>query len=85
MKKIIINIVDIQGTGVCPKGHLVGDTFSYPDTTGDLCPVALHVLFPAIRVYRFGGKHPWEKEDGKARLCCCDPDNPVVFEIIAED
>jgi uncharacterized repeat protein (TIGR04076 family) len=43
--------------------------------------MTMHVLFPAVRVYQFGGSHPWEKEPGKARLCCPDPDNPVVFEV----
>jgi len=85
MKKVTIKIVDIQGTGKCPNGHLVGDVFEYPDDIGTLCPTALQVLFPGIRVYQFGGEHPWEKEAGKARLCCCDPDNPVVFEITATE
>lgn len=82
--KVRIKIIDIQGTGTCPAGHKIGDEFLHPGGTAALCPMALHILFPALRVYQFGGNHPWEKEEGKAKLCCNDPDNPVVFELSVE-
>ena len=79
--KIKITIKNILGKGICPLGHEVGETFSWPDDTGKMCPHAVYVVYPAVDVMRFGGTFPWEEDPDAVRVCCPDPNNPVVFEI----
>jgi uncharacterized repeat protein (TIGR04076 family) len=80
--KIKVRITEILGKGKCPLGHEVGEEFSLPEDAGRLCQAALHVIHPYARVLQFGGDFPWEirkDNSGRARICCPDPDNPVVF------
>lgn len=79
--KIEITIKEILGNGTCPLGHEVGETFNWPDDTGKMCPHAVYVVYPAVDVLRFGGVFPWEDDPDMTRICCPDPNNPVVFEI----
>jgi uncharacterized repeat protein (TIGR04076 family) len=79
--KIRLEIIEIQGKGICHYGHKVGDKFKWPDDTGKLCPHAFYVLYPGVDVLRFGGVFPWEDDPDKTSLCCPDPNNPVVFDI----
>ena len=86
--KIRVRIVEIMGKGRCPFGHKVGEEFELPEDSGKLCAAAMHVIYPYARVLQFGGEFPWEiKRDrkGRTRICCSDPDNPVVFEVCREE
>jgi len=82
-KKVKITVVEIQGGGKCPLGHKIGDTFIYEGwPISNLCAAAFNILYPMIRVLSNGGSIPWEKEHPyRTRLCCYDPNNPVVFEV----
>lgn len=78
---ITMEVVDILEKGVCPEGHKIGDKFSLKEERGKLCPHALNALFPYITGLQSGGSFPWEKDPDSARICCPDPNNPVVFKI----
>lgn len=78
---IEVHIVDILEKGECPFGYKVGDTFTFDTKTPpDMCHWAHLVILPFATALRFGGNIPWEKE-GVCRVCCPDPNNPVVFKI----
>ena len=80
MHKVQIKVVSQKGT--CSAGHRVGDSWLMTEHTPEgLCVFALDTLFPYIQVLAFGGTFPWEPDPDAARVCCSDPDNPVVFEI----
>ena len=78
---ITIKVREIRGEGKCPFGHEPGETFSYPEDRGKICPTAYHIMFPAIRVLQFGGAFPWCADPDNATMCCSDPARPVIFEI----
>ena len=73
--KIRISIVDQKGSCPCHRGHHVGDVFDYDHGRGELCPLAMHVLFPMIDILRYGGQL---KSDV---FCCPDVDTINVFKI----
>lgn len=81
--EVVIEIIDIQGAGVCTYGHKVGDRFKLEpdDEAPGLCAWAYNSIFPAVMTLRYGGSFPWEGEKGTAKVCCPDPANPVVFKI----
>ena len=81
MTKIIARVASQKGS--CEAGHKLGDEFVIDPakTPAGMCLWALYTLFPFAEVLQFGGSFPWEKETGKARVACPDPDNPVVFEL----
>ena len=81
MTKIIARVVSQKGS--CEAGHKVGDEFNIEPakTPAGVCSWALYTLFPFAEVLQFGGTFPWEKDPGKTRVACPDPDNPVVFEL----
>lgn len=81
MTKIVARVISQKGS--CEAGHSVGDEFVIDPakTPAGICPWALYTLFPFAEVLQFGGAFPWEKDPGKARVACPDPDNPVVFEL----
>jgi uncharacterized repeat protein (TIGR04076 family) len=80
MVQIIARVISQKG--VCEAGHRVGDEFVISQASPDgMCSWAFHTLFPFAEVLQFGGSFPWEKDPGKARVACPDPDNPVVFEL----
>lgn len=80
-------IKHIAGSGKCPKGHKVGDTFKL--STGDsagLCTNFFILLWPYIMTLQFGGKFPtrWVRvrDEGTAILCkCTDEANIVTLEL----
>jgi len=37
--KVSIEITDILEEGNCPLGHVVGETFHYPEDRGKICPI----------------------------------------------
>lgn len=77
-----IEVVQIQGTGLCSVGHSVGDewTVSSALVPAGICGWAYAALLPFLQPLRFGGAFPWE-EAGEALVCCPDPANPVVFKL----
>jgi uncharacterized repeat protein (TIGR04076 family) len=80
MTKIVARVVSQKGS--CEAGHKPGDEFIIGQTASSgICSWALYTLFPFAEVLQFGGTFPWEKDPGKARVACPDPDNPVVFEL----
>ena len=73
--KIKITVVEQLGNSPCHRGMIVGDTFDFDRDRGDICPLAMHVLFPMINILRYGGTL---KSD---RFCCPDVDTINVFKI----
>jgi uncharacterized repeat protein (TIGR04076 family) len=85
-KRVSIEIVEIQGTGRCSTGHVVGDRWEITSalTPAGICGWAYSAMWPFLQPLRFGGNFPWEVE-GEALVCCPDPHNPVVFRLRVED
>ncbi|MHA1946523.1 MAG: TIGR04076 family protein [Candidatus Hodarchaeales archaeon] len=79
--KIALEITDILGDKECPRGHLIGETFSYPEDVGKLCSAALNSIYPIICVMQSGGSYPWLKDPNTHSRCCSDPKRPVVIDI----
>jgi len=80
---IEIEVKRIDGIGICPVDHKVGDIFKVTgaENVEGLCGWAYHAMLPFLTVLRFGGAFPWEKDKDKAVVCCPDPNNSVVFEL----
>jgi uncharacterized repeat protein (TIGR04076 family) len=78
---IEVQVVEILGRGICPRGLQIGDRFRSDGEVGVACQWAAHTLLPFTTTLRFGGNVPWESEPGLARVCCPDPGNAVVFEV----
>ena len=77
-----VEIKVISQKGECTAGHKVGDTWTMgAKTTEGLCASALHSFFPELRVLRFGGAFPWEKDQDTTTAACPDALNPVVFQL----
>jgi uncharacterized repeat protein (TIGR04076 family) len=78
-----IEVKRIEGTGICPAHHKIGDIFKVtgPEKVEGLCGWAYHALLPFMTVLRFGGEFPWEENMDVAVVCCPDPNNSVIFEI----
>jgi uncharacterized repeat protein (TIGR04076 family) len=85
--KVVMKIVSVQGT--CETQHapgqeydLSGDvTLSTAGNPGTICPALYYAIYPNLRVLRFGGSLPWEKEKNSAHVACPDPLNPVVVRL----
>ena len=80
--RVQVTVKEIQGTGKCPLGHRIGDTWLIENdfTPTNFCVFAFATVYPAIRTMRYGGIHPWGENEVTAN-CCPDWHNPVVFEI----
>lgn len=80
MKKpsIRITVTDRLGPCGCHRGHHVGEVFDFDTQRGDLCPMAMHALFPYIDILRYGGTVP-PGRNGDLRVCCPDADTALVF------
>lgn len=88
-RRLLCRVLEIRGPdgpGRCSYGHVVGDEWEIGETCPPgLCAWAFNALYPFATVLRFGGTLPWEPENGRARVCCPDPDNNVVFELRRAD
>ena len=82
--KITIELVGKFGPHPCHRGHHVGDSFDYDTERGELCPMALHTMFPYIDIIRYGGTLPPGREHGDIRICCPDADVVNVFKLNVE-
>jgi uncharacterized repeat protein (TIGR04076 family) len=77
-----VQITVVSQKGECGYGHKVGDTWTFNGKTpAGICAAAYNVLYPELRMYRFGGILPWTKDPDIYRIVCPDSDNPVVFEL----
>ena len=82
--KIRITLVERKGTMGCHRGHKVGDSYDFDTERGNLCPMALHTLFPMIDILRYGGSLSASRA-GDYRFCCPDADVINVFRIEKTD
>ncbi|MFQ5957353.1 MAG: TIGR04076 family protein [Candidatus Brocadiales bacterium] len=79
--KIKITITEQVRPAPCHRGHKIGQSFDFDTERGKLCPMIMHVLFPAIDILRYGGSFPWSDNPHKAAFACPDPKTLLVFEI----
>jgi uncharacterized repeat protein (TIGR04076 family) len=85
--KVIMKIVSVHGS--CESRHTPGQEFDLSaDVTlgtagnpGTVCPALYYAVYPNLRVLRFGGSLPWEKDKDAAHVACPDPLNPVVVRL----
>lgn len=85
--RVKIEVVEVMGTGACSSDlHKVGQVWIAEDAIvpQGMCCWAYNSIEPFVNALRFGGRFPW-RDDPKARVCCPDADNPVVFELTALD
>ena len=69
--------------GECPLGFKAGDQWFIESakTPDGMCPSAYNSVAPAIRVFRMGGKHPWDKNKDVTQISCPDPEHWVTYEV----
>ena len=71
--KVIMKILSVQGN--CETKHhpgqefdLSGDiTLSTAGNPGTVCPALYYAIYPNLRLLRFGGSLPWEKDPNVAQ------------------
>lgn len=81
MKRAIrITLVDRRGECKCHRGHEIGDSWDFDSERGDICPLAVHSLFPMIDILRYGGSLPASRH-GDHRFCCPDADVINIFKV----
>lgn len=71
----------------CPHGHRVGQEWDLSEgAPGDLCHWAYNSLYPFYCVLRYGGRFPWQREEGPVEVSCPDPDNAqrIRLEIVPD-
>lgn len=81
--KIKISLIDKKGECTCHRGHRVGDSFDFDTDRGNICPMAMHVVFPYMDILRYGGL-PSVAKCGEVLFCCPDSDVINVFKIEIE-
>ena len=82
--KITIELVDKLGPFGCHRGHVIGESFDFDTERGELCPMAMHSMFPYIDIIRYGGTLPPGRQSGDIRICCPDADVANVFKLHIE-
>lgn len=76
---LLAEVVSINGE--CHAGHKMGDRFRVGCwDTGGLCGFFYHDIFPSLSLMQFGGKYPWESEEG-LKLECPDRDVAVTIRL----
>ena len=77
-----IEVIDILGAGNCSMNQKVGDTYSYPEDRGRMCPSSFYVLYPWIMVMLSGGSFA-DEGDGSDFMTtgCPDYKHQVVYKI----
>ncbi len=80
--KVTIEVIDILGEGNCSMDQKVGDSYSYPEDRGKMCPSSFYVLYPWIMVMLSGGSFT-EEGDGSDFMTtgCPDYRHQVVYKI----
>lgn len=81
MKRPVIKIelVSKKGNLGCHRGHKIGDFFDFDKYRGEICPMAMHVLFSYIDILRYGGDIPVSRETKDIRVSCPDTDVINIF------
>ena len=81
--KVTIEVFDILGEGKCSMGQKIGDTYSYPEDRGKMCPSSFYILYPWIMVMYSGGSFS-ETGDGSDFMTvgCSDYRHQVVYKIV---
>ena len=81
--RVSIEVTGILAGGRCTIGLEPGRTWlvDSPTVPEGMCGWAWAAIMPFLTPLRFGASLPWEDEPGTARVCCPDPDNPVVFRL----
>ena len=83
--KVTIEVIDILSDGECSMKQKVGDTYSYPEDRGKLCPSSFLILYPWILVMQSGGTFSYFADDGNSvTLGCPDYLHQVVYKISRE-
>jgi uncharacterized repeat protein (TIGR04076 family) len=85
--KVVMKVTSVKGT--CEVGHRVGQDFdlsrevtlAYSGNPQAICPALYYAIYPNLRLLRFGGSLPWEKDPDEAYVACPDPLNPVVVQL----
>ena len=78
--KIIGTVKSVKGT--CSAGHKVGDQIELSFyTSGGLCGVFYHDLFPWLVMMQLGGNYPWSEDKDVAEFKCMDSWNEVTLEL----
>jgi len=74
-KKVIAEIVKIEGRGKCSFGHKVGEKFVFDKFGPDrkICGYALEALMPAVNVLLHNGNFPWLPEGDTLYWGCPHP------------
>jgi len=69
--------------GKCPQGFKKGDSWIIPDgkTPGGMCAGAYNSVAPAVRLFRLGGEHPWDKDKDVSYVSCPDPEVILIYEV----
>lgn len=78
--KVQVTIKSIEGE--CPQEFKVGQSWLIDGKTpAGMCMGAYNSISPAVRVFRFGGEHPWDEDKDVTYISCPDPKNRVIYEL----
>ena len=83
--KIKIEVIDILGSGNCSMEQKAGDTYTYPEDRGKICPSSFLVLYPWILVMQSGGSFSFFDKDDSVTVGCPDYAHQVVYKITREE
>lgn len=74
-KKVVAEIVKIEGNKKCSFGHKIGEKFEFDEFGPDkkMCIYALEALTPAVNVLLHNGKFPWLPEGETLYWGCPHP------------
>lgn len=78
--KLIITVKEIKGTCAANK---VGDIIEVvgDEIKGNICPMALHAIFPYMFALQYGADFPWLDNKDEIVAYCPDPAGLALFEI----
>ena len=67
----------------CPQGFKEGDSWLVEDgkTPGGMCAGAYNSIAPAIRLFRLGGEHPWDRDKDVTYISCPDSERILIYEV----
>jgi len=80
--KVMVTVESVL-KGECPQGFKAGDSWLIEDgkTPGGMCASAYYAAYPAIRLFRLGGEHPWDENKDVTRVSCPDPERVLIMEV----
>lgn len=80
---IKVTVMRVMGSGKPPCKYEPGDTFTITafKAPEGLCVWAITAMQFYLGAVRARGRLDWEPDQEAAEFCCCDSDNPVVFEL----